>query len=52
MNWPSRGKPVLYQRGKWWAVRWYDPISKQCRAVRTKSEVYAKALHNMMREEK
>ena len=42
---PSQGRPVLYTRGKLWIVRWYDPIAKQVRAIRTKSEQYARAMH-------
>lgn len=48
MNWPSRGKPEIHKRGPWWVVRWYDPISKQARALRTKSEGYARAIHTLM----
>lgn len=48
MRWPSKGKPELHKRGLWWVVRWYDPIAKQCRALRTKSEGYARAMHRLM----
>jgi len=48
MRWPSRDKPELHQRGKWWVVRWYSPIEKRCRAIRTRSETYARAMHALL----
>lgn len=47
MLWPQRGKPELHQRGKWWVVRWYDPVSKRARAIRTKNEAYARSMHKL-----
>jgi len=50
MRWPSRGKPELYQRGLWWVVRWYNPLEKRVRAIRTKSETYARAMYELIKE--
>lgn len=40
-HWPSKGQPVLYTRGKWFIVRWYEPVERRCRALKTKSESWA-----------
>jgi len=49
MRWPRRDCPELHQRGKWWIVRWYDPITKRARALRTRSETYAKMVYEFMK---
>ncbi len=51
MRWPSKGKPEIYQRGKWWTVRWYDPVSKRARALKTKSDKYAHSMWQLMLKE-
>lgn len=51
MRWPSRDKPELHLRGKVWVVRWYDPISKRARSVRTDSQTYAEKLHALFIED-
>ena len=50
MLWPSKGKPVLHQRGKWWVVRWYDPVEKRVHTMRTHSEAFAVKMHELMKE--
>ena len=51
MRWPARDRPELHQRGKWWVIRWYHPVLKQCRAMRTKNEAYAKAMFKLFETE-
>lgn len=41
MIWPSRGNPQLYQRGKLYIVRWYNPVEKRVRVYRTRHKHYA-----------
>lgn len=48
-RWPSRNKPELYQRGKFWIVRWYDPITKRARAQKFTDADIARAFHQRMR---
>lgn len=48
--WPAKGEPVLYQRGKWWVVRWYDPVEKRVHTMRTHSEAFAVKVHELMKE--
>ena len=50
MQWPSRGKPDIYQRGKWWIVRWYDPVEKRVHSLRTADEGFARRVHALMQD--
>lgn len=53
MLWPTKHVPEFYvfgtKRPTYW-VRWYDPVSKRPRSIKTKNRFYAEKFYHLLKE--